>query len=178
MYRLPICTRRTSTSCEQPIHAARSLETSSSCLRRCRLDGGSIRLDRIRHRQLGQPRVSEPHGFASTLPRRSPCATSITHEFDLALRGGPAASSAVSAVTPKAEVQFRTSRPSELGCALMSSRRRPRWPLQTKAAGRLQGGHSLRRRISRSRPSFPSGRCPETSARDGECRVRPPHPGN
>jgi hypothetical protein len=34
--------------------------------------------------------------------------------------------------------QFRTSRRSELGCALMSPRARPRWPLRTKAADQLR----------------------------------------
>jgi len=33
-------------------YAELSLETNSFCLHRCRLDGGSIRLDPIRHRQL------------------------------------------------------------------------------------------------------------------------------
>ena len=33
-------------------YAELSLETNSFCLHRCRLDGGSIRLDQIRHRQL------------------------------------------------------------------------------------------------------------------------------
>ena len=33
-------------------YAELSLETNSFCLHRCRLDGGSIRLDQIHHRQL------------------------------------------------------------------------------------------------------------------------------
>ena len=33
-------------------YAVLSLETNSFCLHRCRLDGGSIRLDQTRHRQL------------------------------------------------------------------------------------------------------------------------------
>jgi hypothetical protein len=42
-------------------YAALSLETNSSCLHRRRLDGGSIRLDRIHHRQLGTSHGCQDH---------------------------------------------------------------------------------------------------------------------
>src|SRR5207245_916757 len=42
-------------------YAALSPETNSSCLRRCRLDGSSIRLDQIRHRQLGTSHGCRDH---------------------------------------------------------------------------------------------------------------------
>jgi hypothetical protein len=42
-------------------YAALSPETNSSCLRRCRLDGGPIRLDRCRHRQLGTSHGCRDH---------------------------------------------------------------------------------------------------------------------
>ena len=42
-------------------YAALSLETNSFCLHRCRLDGSSIRLDRIRHRQLGTSHGCRDH---------------------------------------------------------------------------------------------------------------------
>ena len=42
-------------------YAALSLETNSSCLHPCRLDGCSIRLDRIRHRQLGTSHGCQDH---------------------------------------------------------------------------------------------------------------------
>jgi hypothetical protein len=42
-------------------YAALSLETNSSCLHRCRLDGSSIRLDRIHHRQLGTSHGCQDH---------------------------------------------------------------------------------------------------------------------
>jgi hypothetical protein len=42
-------------------YAALSPETNSSCLRHCRLDGWSIRLDRIRHRQLGTSHGCRDH---------------------------------------------------------------------------------------------------------------------
>jgi hypothetical protein len=42
-------------------YAALSLETNSSCLHRCRLDGCSIRLDQIRHRQLGTSHGCQDH---------------------------------------------------------------------------------------------------------------------
>ena len=42
-------------------YAALSLETNSSCLHPCRLDGASIRLDRIRHRQLDTSHGCQDH---------------------------------------------------------------------------------------------------------------------
>src|SRR6266487_1830202 len=42
-------------------YAALSLETNSSCLHRCRLDGGSIRLDQLRHRQLNTSHGCQDH---------------------------------------------------------------------------------------------------------------------
>src|SRR5207245_10331267 len=42
-------------------YAALSPETNSFCLRRCRLDGSSIRLDQIRHRQLGTSHGCRDH---------------------------------------------------------------------------------------------------------------------
>ena len=42
-------------------YAALSLETNSFCLHRCRLDGGSTRLDRIRHRQLDTSHGCQDH---------------------------------------------------------------------------------------------------------------------
>ena len=42
-------------------YAELSLETNSSCLHRCRLDGGSIRLDQIRHRQLDTSHGCQDH---------------------------------------------------------------------------------------------------------------------
>src|SRR5437764_15276882 len=42
-------------------YAALSPETNSSCLRHCRLDGSSIRLDQIRHRQLGTSHGCRDH---------------------------------------------------------------------------------------------------------------------
>jgi hypothetical protein len=42
-------------------YAALSPETNSSCLRHCRLDGWSIRLDRIRHRQLDTSNGCQDH---------------------------------------------------------------------------------------------------------------------
>ena len=42
-------------------YAALSPETNSSCLRRRRLDGSSIRLDQIRHRQLGTSHGCRDH---------------------------------------------------------------------------------------------------------------------
>jgi hypothetical protein len=42
-------------------YAALSPETNSSCLRRCRLDGGPIRLDQLRHRQLGTSHGCRDH---------------------------------------------------------------------------------------------------------------------
>jgi hypothetical protein len=42
-------------------YAELSLETNSFCLHRCRLDGGSIRLDPIRHRQLDTSHGCQDH---------------------------------------------------------------------------------------------------------------------
>ena len=42
-------------------YVALSLETNSFCLHRCRLDGGSIRLGRIRHRQLDTSHGCQNH---------------------------------------------------------------------------------------------------------------------
>ena len=42
-------------------YAALSLETNSFCLHHCRLDGSSIRLDQIRHRQLGTSHGCRDH---------------------------------------------------------------------------------------------------------------------
>ena len=60
-------------------YAALSLETNSSCLHRCRLDGASIRLDRIRHRQLGTSHGCQDHTvlpYASAPLRLARCARS------------------------------------------------------------------------------------------------------
>ena len=42
-------------------YAALSLETNSSCLHRWRIDGASIRLDQIRHQQLGTSHGCQDH---------------------------------------------------------------------------------------------------------------------
>ncbi len=56
-------------------YAVLSLETNSSCLHRCRLDDASIRLDRIRHRQLGTSHGCRgPHGFAVRVSAGTSCA--------------------------------------------------------------------------------------------------------
>jgi len=58
-------------------YAALSLETNSSCLHRCRLDGSSIRSDRIRHLQLDtshgcQDHTVLPYASASVILRAVP----------------------------------------------------------------------------------------------------------
>jgi hypothetical protein len=42
-------------------YAELSLETNSFCLHRCRLDGAPIRLDHVRHRQLGTSHGCQDH---------------------------------------------------------------------------------------------------------------------
>jgi hypothetical protein len=56
-------------------YAALSPETNSSCLRHCRLDGWSIRLDRIRHRQLDTSNGCQDHTVL-------PYAASLSKIFD------------------------------------------------------------------------------------------------
>ena len=68
-------------------YAALSLETNSSCLHRCRLDGS---IDPVGSKSppaaWHQPRVSGPHGFAVRVKRRSFCAMCAAHEVQLTLR--------------------------------------------------------------------------------------------
>jgi hypothetical protein len=63
-------------------YAALSLETNSSCLHRCRLDG---QFDPVRSSSppaaWHQPRVSGPHGFAVRIERRSSCTPFAAHEI-------------------------------------------------------------------------------------------------
>ena len=78
-------------------YAALSPATNSSCHRRCRLDGGSIRSERCRHRQLGASNGRRDHTvlpYANSAVRPERCCSLTETALQATLRAGAAASTA------------------------------------------------------------------------------------
>src|SRR5438067_119383 len=64
-------------------YAALSLETNSSCLHRCRLDGSSIRLDQFTTGSLAPATGVGTTRFCRTRQRRTSCTPDFAHRINL-----------------------------------------------------------------------------------------------